>query len=71
VGVLDGFLSLFKKYEKNKTHVTFTLDFRFKSLRLVSSFVGQEQAIPIVEQYDQRSLFPMFLRCYHIFHFTA
>jgi uncharacterized protein YbbC (DUF1343 family) len=41
---------------------------RFKSLRLVSSFIGQKQVISIVEEYDQKSLFIMFLKCYHIFH---
>jgi hypothetical protein len=44
------------------------LDPKFKSLRLVSSLISQQQAISIVEEYDQQSLFPMLLRCYHILH---
>jgi hypothetical protein len=54
-GVLDGFLSFFKKYERNKTHnmLSLMLDLRFKSLKLVLSFIGREQAVFIVEEYDQ------------------
>jgi hypothetical protein len=37
-------------------------------LRLVSSLIGQKQAISIVKEYDQWSLFPRLLRCYHIHH---
>jgi len=40
---------------------------RFKGLRLVS-FIGRKQVVSIVEEYDQQSLFFMFLKCYHIFH---
>jgi hypothetical protein len=54
-GVLDSFLSFFKKYKGNKTHnmLSLMLDPRFKSLRLVSSLIGQKQAISIVKEYDQ------------------
>jgi hypothetical protein len=44
---------------------------RFKNLRLISSLIGREQTISIVEEYDQQSLFSMFLRCYHIFYLMA
>jgi hypothetical protein len=44
---------------------------RFKNLRLISSLIGREQAISIVEEYDQQSLFSMFLRCYHILYLMA
>jgi len=57
--------------KKIKHMLSFMLDFIFKSLRLVSSFIGQEQAISIMDQYDQQSLFPMFLKCYHILHLMA
>jgi hypothetical protein len=40
------------------------LDPRFKNLRLISSLIGQEQGISIVQKYDVRSLFPMLLK-YH------
>jgi hypothetical protein len=35
---------------------------------LISSLIGQEQVLSIVEKYDQQSLFSMFLRYYHILH---
>jgi len=43
-GVLNGFLSFFKKYEGNKTHnmLSLMLDHRFKTLKWVSSLIGQE-----------------------------
>jgi hypothetical protein len=69
-GLLNGFLSFFKKYEGNKTHnmLSLMLDPRFKSLRLISFLIGQEQVVSIVEECDQSSLFPMLLKCYHILH---
>jgi hypothetical protein len=56
--VLDFFLSFKKKYEERKTHNMFSLMLnpQFKSLCLVSSFVGREKNIFIVEKYDQKSL---------------
>jgi hypothetical protein len=44
------------------------LDPCFKSLHLVSSFVGHEQNISIVEEYDRKSLQPILLKCYHHLH---
>jgi hypothetical protein len=44
------------------------LDLRFKSVRLISSFVGQEEGVNIVDEYDKRTSYPMFLKCYHHFH---
>ncbi len=44
------------------------LDPKFKSLHLVSSFVGQEEGINIMNEYDRRTLYPMFLKCYHHLH---
>ncbi len=40
------------------------LDPRLKNLRLVSSLIGQEQGIFVVQEYDMRFLFPMLLK-YH------
>ncbi len=67
-GILNGFLSFLKTYEGNKAHNMLSLMLvpRFKSLRLVSSLIDRKQAISIGEEYDQQSLFPMLLRCYHI-----
>jgi hypothetical protein len=54
-GVFDGFLAFWNKYEKNKTHnmLSFMLDFRFKSLKLVSFVIGREHGVFIVEEYDK------------------
>jgi hypothetical protein len=43
INVLDYFLSFLKKYENMKAHnmIFLMLDPRFKSLRIVSSFVGR------------------------------
>jgi len=65
------FFHSLRNMKKIKHMLSFMLDFIFKSLRLVSSFIGQEQAISIMDQYDQQSLFPMFLKCYHILHLMA
>jgi hypothetical protein len=51
--------------------LSFILDFRFKSLKLVSFVIGQEHGVFIVEKYDKRSLFPMLLKCYHILYLMA
>jgi hypothetical protein len=48
--------------------VFLTLDLRFQSLHLVSSFIGCEQSKAIVEEYDNKYLFPMFLKCYYHLH---
>jgi hypothetical protein len=55
--VFDSFLSFLRKYEK-KAHNMFLLmlDPRLKSLCLVFSYVGREQGISIVEEYDWKSL---------------
>ncbi len=44
------------------------LDLIFKSLHLISSFVGQEEGVRIVNGYDGRTLYFMFLKCHHHLH---
>jgi hypothetical protein len=53
-GVINSFLSFLKKFDKRKIHymLALTLDTRLKILRLVSSFIGRDQGITIIEQYD-------------------
>jgi hypothetical protein len=46
----------------------FMLDPKFKSLYLISSFIGHEQRVAIVEEYNERSLYPMLLKHYHHLH---
>jgi len=56
-GVLNFFLSFLKKFDK-RTHNMLTLmfDTRLKNLRLVSFFIGCDQGVAIVKQYDTMSL---------------
>jgi hypothetical protein len=70
IQVLDSFLSFFKKDEEKKAHNMFSLmlDPRFKTLCLVSSFIGLEQSKAIVEAYDKNYLFLMLLKCYYHLH---
>jgi hypothetical protein len=65
--VLNYFLSFLKKYEEKRTHnmLSLMLDLRFENLHLISFFIGHEQGVAIVEEYDERSLYLMFLKCYH------
>jgi hypothetical protein len=44
------------------------LDPRFKTFYLVSSLIGHEQGKAIIEEYDKKSLFFMFLKCYYHLH---
>jgi hypothetical protein len=64
------FSFLLKKNEERKAHnmLSLMLDPRFKTLHLVSSLIGHEQGKAIIEEYDKKSLFPMFLKCYYYLH---
>jgi hypothetical protein len=44
------------------------LDPIFKSIRLVSSFIGHEEGVSIVSEYDRRTLYFTLLKCYHHLH---
>jgi hypothetical protein len=46
-------------------------DPKFKNLCLISSFIGHGQREAIVEEYNERSLHPMLLKCYHYLHLVA
>jgi hypothetical protein len=64
-GVLDIFLSFLKKIDELKAHNMLTLillDPRLKSFHLGSSFIGRDQGVAIIEQYDTMSLHLM--KCY-------
>jgi hypothetical protein len=47
------------------------LDLRFKILCLVSSFIGKEQNVAIIEKYDRKSLYPMLLKRHQHLHLLA
>jgi len=70
-GVLNSFLSFLKKIDERK-HIIYMLalmlDPRFKSLHLVFSFIGRDQGIAIVEQYDTMSSYLMLMKCYYHLH---
>ncbi len=55
------FWNLQRRYEEKKTHNMFflMLDPKFKSLFLIY-FLGQEEGVSIVEEYDRCVLYPMF-----------
>jgi hypothetical protein len=59
--VLDTFLSFLKKYEK-------MLNPKFKSLCVISSFVGKEQGVVLVEEYDKKILYLMLVKCHEHLH---
>jgi hypothetical protein len=65
---LDSFFSFKANFEERKTHnmLSLMLDFKFKSLCLVSSIVGREEGVNIVDEYDKRTLYPMLLKCDHL-----
>jgi hypothetical protein len=70
INVLDFFLSFLKKYENRRAHnmIFLTLDPRFKSLCIISSFVGREQGVALVEEYDRKYLYPMLVKCHEHLH---
>jgi hypothetical protein len=41
---------------------------RFKSSCIVSSFVGREQGVVLVEEYDRKTLYPMLVKCHEHLH---
>jgi len=47
--------------------ISLMLDPNFKNIILVSFFIGKQQVISMVEDYDRKYLFPMLLKCHHIF----
>jgi hypothetical protein len=70
INVLNFFLSFLKKYENKKVHNTIflKLDPKFKSLRTISSFVGKEQGVAFVEEYDKKTLYSMLVKCHEHLH---
>jgi hypothetical protein len=70
INVLDSFFSFLKKYENKKAHnmISLMLDPRLKSLPIVSSFVGREQGVVLVKEYDRKRLYPMLVKCHEHLH---
>jgi hypothetical protein len=70
INVLDFFLSFSKVYDKRKAHnmISFMLDPRYKNFHIISSFVGKEQGVALVEEYYRKSLYPMLVKCHEHLH---
>jgi hypothetical protein len=70
VGVLDFFLSLLSKYEGKIIHnmLFLMLDPRFRNLHLLSSLFNHEQMKAIIEEYDTKYLYLMFMKWHHHLH---
>ncbi len=68
--VLNNFLSFLKKIDERKTHnmLALLLDLRFKDLHLMSSFIGSDQGITIVQKCDIMSLYPIHMKSYYHLH---
>jgi hypothetical protein len=41
---------------------------KFKSLHIISSFVGREQGVPLVEENERKSVCPMLVKCHEHLH---
>lgn len=66
--VYESFLFFSKIYEKNIHNILYLMvDPRFKSFHLMF-FINHEEGVIIVEEYDQRFLYFMFLKCYRHLH---
>jgi hypothetical protein len=44
------------------------LNLRYKSLCIITSFVGKDQGVVHVEEYDKKSLYPMLVKCHEHLH---
>jgi len=56
------------KGKKPHNMLSLKLKFRFKNLCLISSLIGCEKDVVIIEKYDKKSLCLMFLKCHHCLH---
>jgi hypothetical protein len=65
INVLDSFLSFLKVFYKRKAYnmIFLMLNQWYKNL-CISSFVGREQGVTIIEEYDKKSLYPMLAKCH-------
>ncbi len=62
--ILLSFLTRYDEKKVQKNVLALMLNLRFKSSKLIFYFIGHEQRMTIVEKYDRRSMFPMFLKFY-------
>jgi len=57
IGVIDFFLTFLTKYNERRMHnmLALLLDPKFKSLKLIYSFIGCEHRVAIIKEYDRKS----------------
>jgi hypothetical protein len=70
ISVLDPFLSFLGRFEPKKVHnmLCLMLDPWYKNLCFVSSFIERDIGKLIVNEYDEKSLLVMLLKCYEHSH---
>jgi hypothetical protein len=70
INVLYFFFSILKKYENKKAHnmIFLMLDHRFKSLCIVYSFIGKEQGVVFIKEYDRITLYLVLMKCHEHLH---
>jgi hypothetical protein len=65
MSLIDPFLSFLHKYElKNIHNICFMQDPCYKILHIVCLFTSHQKGIFNVQEYDQKSLCPMLVKCY-------
>ncbi len=64
--VMDLFLSFLREVEKKKDHniLALMLDPKFKSMRLVSIYMGHDNGAILVVAYDELVLLPLLMEVY-------
>jgi hypothetical protein len=70
INMLNSFLSFLKKHENKKFHnmIFLLLDPRFKSLHIIFSFIGREQRVALVKEYDRKTLYSLLVKCHEHSH---
>jgi hypothetical protein len=70
VGGFWYFNFLLKEIWRKKSHIMFSLmlDLKFKTLCLVSTFIGYKEGKAIVEKYDRNFCFQCFFKCHYHLH---
>ncbi len=73
VRIFDFFLTFLQSYEKKKTYNMLSLMLIMQGLRafVLCLCVGHEQGMSIVDKYDEKTLYPMLLKCYHYLHLVG
>jgi len=73
VGIFDFFLTFLWSYGKKKTYnmLSSMLDGQGLKAFVLCLHVGHEQGMSIVEKHDDKTMYLMFLKCYHYLHLVG